>query len=331
MEDIEASFFAKHWKNVQVQSPVFITSLPRAGTTILLEGLAQDPALASYTYRDMPFVYSPVLWNRMSSGFHLSRKKSERAHGDGVLINEDSPEAFEEVVWRDLTSQVYEAESIALLFGINRATASAIQTQIKKIVYLHQREQGACRYLSKNNANISRMPVLRQLFPDASILVPFRNAFEHAYSMWQQHLRFSEMHQADSFVLSYMRDLGHFEFGALHKPIKFPGLDEIKSAYSTSTFNYWLAYWLNAFEYLVAQSEPMFLSYETLCVSGQNGIRRLREKLSLTADPTLEKSMADLLREPSSRDHLQGEVDPDLAEKAHAINEILGARCILAS
>ena len=94
LTDIESRFFAGRWNDYQAANPIFVTSLPRAGTTIVLEVLHRLPSLAVHTYRDMPFLLTPVLWDKLSRGFHHRRAKRERAHGDGLKVNEDSPEAF---------------------------------------------------------------------------------------------------------------------------------------------------------------------------------------------------------------------------------------------
>ena len=81
------------------RSRFFVTSLPRVGTTLLLDVLSALPAFASHTYRHMPFVLCPILWDRISSGFRKEAELDEREHGDGIMIGYDSSEAFEEIIW----------------------------------------------------------------------------------------------------------------------------------------------------------------------------------------------------------------------------------------
>ncbi len=109
MADIEESLFATRLEPLAVTRPVFITSLPRAGTTLLLELLAGTDRFATHTYRDMPFVLCPLLWERLSSGFRTSDPLRERAHGDGISINSDSPEAFEEILWKAFWPRNYRS------------------------------------------------------------------------------------------------------------------------------------------------------------------------------------------------------------------------------
>ncbi len=98
---LEDKVYSKDLSRVEIDRPVFITSLPRAGTTLLLDVIASAGSFASHTYRNLPFLLIPLLWNTISGG---GRKRNEieieRAHGDGMTITYDSHEAFEEVLWR---------------------------------------------------------------------------------------------------------------------------------------------------------------------------------------------------------------------------------------
>ena len=78
---------------------VFVAGLARSGTTVLLNAIHQSDEFASLSYDDMPFVLAPNLWSRLSGNKNHSAPQ-ERAHGDGVQISTDSPEAFEEVFWK---------------------------------------------------------------------------------------------------------------------------------------------------------------------------------------------------------------------------------------
>ena len=103
--DIERAAFARSYRQASPSQPIFITSLPRAGTTVLLELLHRFQPLASHVYRDMPFVLAPTLWSRLSGPFRKEAAPRERAHKDGVTIGYDSPEAVEEVFWRSFWAE----------------------------------------------------------------------------------------------------------------------------------------------------------------------------------------------------------------------------------
>ena len=69
LADLEDRIYASRFSQIEVDRPVFITSLPRAGTTLLLEIVASLDAFTSHTYRDMPFLITPMLWDSISRPF----------------------------------------------------------------------------------------------------------------------------------------------------------------------------------------------------------------------------------------------------------------------
>src|SRR5689334_4338691 len=148
---------------------VFITGLPRAGTTLLLELLYRTGEFCSFTYRHMPFVLAPLIFGRASRANARRGEEIERAHGDGVQVSLDSPEAFEEVLWLAYLRDRIVAERTLEPLTIEMVSAQfedAFRATIQKLLA----ERGgllASRYLSKNNANISRLGVLSKLFPDS--------------------------------------------------------------------------------------------------------------------------------------------------------------------
>ena len=59
-------------------------------------------------YKDMPFILAPNLWSKLS----FNKKNIdlvERAHGDGIRVSVESPEAFEEVFW--MTFDEYDIDT----------------------------------------------------------------------------------------------------------------------------------------------------------------------------------------------------------------------------
>jgi hypothetical protein len=64
LAEFENRLFAEQLAQVELEKPLFITALPRAGTTLLLEICAGMKEFASHRYRDMPFVVIPFLWSR---------------------------------------------------------------------------------------------------------------------------------------------------------------------------------------------------------------------------------------------------------------------------
>lgn len=332
MADIEDMLMTKQWAEARAERPIFITSLPRAGTTIVLEALHRLPGLAAHTYRDMPFVLTPVLWAKLSGLFHHQSQAHERAHGDGLKVNEDSPEAFEEVLWRKFYGHQYAEDHIDLWkpTDADAGFAKIFHEHMKKIIALRQPSRLAeSRYLSKNNGNIARLATLRTMFPDACIIIPLRHPLEHAISLWRQHRRFSRQHAVDTFARKYMADIGHYEFGALHRPIRFEGLEEMIKELSPESIDYWLAYWVAAFGYMATQPSIDFISYESLCTASVEGLTRLCEHLDVKADDTTISRAASIFHAPPpSRSH-DHPMQQNLMDLATTLYGTLSKRCLL--
>lgn len=225
---------------------VFITSLARGGTTACLNAIYSQDGIATNTYRDMPFITAPVVWNGVSGVMARKTERHERAHGDGMEIDLDSPEAFDEVYWKLWWPGKYTDAGI-VLWGAGDGTVKQAHNLGKAYEKIVAVRGGHARvYVSKNNANIARLPLLKDMFPDSVILVPLRRPAPHAASLLRQHRNFVRQQTEDRFVERYMRDIGHYEFGLAHKPIRFPGFDPER--YEPDSPDYWLHYWICAFE-----------------------------------------------------------------------------------
>ena len=208
---------------------VFVTGLPRAGTTLMLELLHATGEFGTYTYRIMPFILAPLLWSKLSRSFRKAGTKKERAHGDGMDISFDSPEAFEEVVWlTHMADKIVQGKWLATMSAddITEEFRGAVRDSVRKILMLTEHVEpgmGRLRYLSKKNANISRLDAIQKVFPTSSILVLFRHPLAHIGSLAKQHEQFLQVHASDAFSRQYMRWIGHYEFGENFKPINFGG------------------------------------------------------------------------------------------------------------
>ncbi len=282
---LEDRILASTWRDVAYKPPVFITSLPRAGTTVMLNALHEVPGVATHFYRDMPFVAAPVLWNRLTRPFMRRATMRERAHGDGLEIGLDSPEAFEEVIWKAFWPDKCNDEHIAL-WGEDDAKPEAMaffKTHIRKVVALRTGPGG--RYVSKNNGNIARLALLPQMFRNCCIIVPVRTPVEHAASLMRQHENFLRQHDEDPFIRSYMRDIGHLEFGAVHAPIAFPGFAPGELAPTSP--DYWLSYWIAAYRHVLDYAETVHIvPQELICTRPGEAMRRICELAGLFApDP----------------------------------------------
>ena len=265
--DLECTLYAKNRPECKFQPHVFIAGLARAGTTILMRSLYKSNEFSSLTYRDMPFVLAPNTWAKLSSISNRRAKAKERAHGDGVFVDFDSPEALEEVFWRTFTQEDYVQKDVLMPYKV----APDIIKQYRQYIALITHRYGKDRYLCKNNNNILRIPSLLKAFPNATVLIPFREPLEHANSLLKQHQLFKGLHQQDMFTKQYMGWLVHHEFGGDHRPFK---LGRRKINYSPDSINYWLNLWVETYSYLLEMykntnstinENVIFVGYELLC------------------------------------------------------------------
>jgi len=252
--------------HTSTKAPIFVTSLARGGTTSLLNALYDTPSLVTHTYRDMPFLTAPILWGRLSGGKKRAVKRQKRAHGDGLEIDLNTPEAFEEVVWKLLWPKHFKQDSIPLWDSkdANHKANQFLKRHMTKIIGARKIDledtTTEARYCSKNNANIARIPYLLEHFPGCKLVIPVRRPECHAASLMRQHQNFLKQQSEDPFVLRYMRDIGHYEFGHIHKPISFAGFT--KDQYDPGDHNYWLHYWIFAFREVLKYKETCLFVFQ---------------------------------------------------------------------
>ena len=210
----------------------------------------------------MPFVLAPGLWSKLSRHSQRQTVLAERAHGDGLMVDTDSPESLDEVFWRVYCGERYIKETALVPHYPDENTLSDFRTYIAAI--LQSRKGHVERYLSKTNNSILRISGLRAAFPNALILVPFRTPLQHAHSLLRQHKLFKEEQYQDRFVLKYMNWLAHHEFGEGHRPFVF---DSNFPESAPDILAYWVELWCSVYEALVDRhkSDVVFISYDSLC------------------------------------------------------------------
>jgi hypothetical protein len=305
LSDVEETLYADRIDGITAEDPVFITSLPRSGTTILLKLLWQTGRFASHTYRDMPCVLCPLTWSRYTGQFAGEIEPTERAHGDGLKVSGESPEAFEEMVWKHFWPARYEGDHIEPWRSgdQNEEFQAFFRSHMRKIIAVRQEETGKnpdqLRYLSKNNLNTARLGAPPAPLEEGRFVIPFRDPVQQAASMQRQHERFLQIHEEDDFIREYMEAIGHHEFGRGLKPVNFGGWLDGEPG-SPEDLSFWLRYWTAAYQFILehASESTVLVSYARLTEEPEAALSRLASVLELpTEDLT---ALATELRAPRS-------------------------------
>ena len=243
------------------QNAIYVTGMARAGTTALMRALYQSSEFASLTYNDMPFVLSPNLWDKLSRINKKNRVLTERAHGDGIAVDFDSPEAFEEIFWRIHCGYEFIFDDCLTTHKVSK------DLYLKLLVYqnLVCQKYNKQRYLAKNNNLILRLADLALLSKNTTFLIVVRHPLHQAASLLTQHRRFSN---APNFNERYMNWLAHHEFGSSHRPFKFNPVDNL--AGDSDSMKYWIARWVDLYRFtynLLKSGTPntVVVIYEHLC------------------------------------------------------------------
>jgi hypothetical protein len=252
--ELEKIIYLKN-KDIKNQSHVFVTSLPRSGTTSLLNFIYSSDHYASLTYKNMPFILSPN-FSKLFNKKNILRK--ERLHGDGITFDINSPEALDEIFFNN--------------------DEEFIKDELINYIQLILLSENKDKYLSKNNLNFKRIDLIHSILPNSIFLIPIREPLQHAYSLLNQHLHFSQLQQRDDFIRRYMNYLGHNEFGLNHKPwnnpINFKDLNDI---------NYWLEQWYLFYQNILKNyqfySNCIFIIYEEL--TNPNYVKMLLKKINI--------------------------------------------------
>jgi hypothetical protein len=324
LADLEEFLYKKLLKGVQLHVPVFITALPRSGTTILLQLLYDSGHFASHTYRDMPFVLCPLLWSRFSSRFAGNDQPKERAHGDGLQISTNSPEAFEEMIWKHFWPDHYTFDRIIPWTSIktNIEFERFLESNMRKVIALRQQESmHPMRYVSKNNFNIARLASVPGPLSRGIFLIPFRDPVQNAASMLLQHIRFTRLHEEDDFVRRYMEAIGHHEFGKGLRPIDFGGW--LDRASPPNQLDFWVQYWIAAYRHVLDHTTPSMrlICYADLTAEPKEALARLATAIGVPASDLT--SQGDRLRPPRNHDVRESDISAGLREEAGMIYQRL--------
>lgn len=289
-----------------VDAPVYICGLARAGTTILTEAFALHPEVATHTYRDFPCIFTPYFWNRTLMAFDWVPHKAapqERAHKDGIMVTPKSPESMEEMLWMAFFRNLHDETHSAVMDAAtdNAAFAEFYRAHLQKLLAVRKKP----RYASKANYNITRIPYLARLFPDARFIIVVRRPDAHVWSLHEKHALFCREQDINKAALVHMDQSGHFEFGH-HRTLIHTGdektMASIKSYFAAGEeVRGWACYWAMMHRFIrdACQGQPgvLILRHEDLCRNPQEKMRELFAHCRLGYDEKILSAVCAIFRE----------------------------------
>jgi len=298
-------------KELNVKQCVFISGLARSGTTAVMNKIFGTEEFASLQYSNMPFLLCPNLWKRKSK-----IESHERAHNDGIIIDGNSPEEFDEYFWKAFLNDSYIKENGLVPHEVSDEILEKYKTYVTLICLAKGKE----KYISKNNNNVLRLSAFEKV-ENHKIVILFRNPLTHAASLMKLDKRFSKDQIEDDFALDYFNYLGHHEFGLNHKPFLLTSeFAEYREKFKKDSINYWLAIWLNYYGYILnSQNNSLeLIRFEDLIESPDMVYHYLFDELDIGKAPTQVKK-----HKPSI--YPSFDCDEDLLNKCLRVYEQLSA------
>ena len=338
---IESSVVREETEQLVVDRPVYVTSLPRSGTTILTEMLERHPDLTCHRYSDFPNVWTPYWRNYLLEKTRSQAPKmQERAHKDRIQVSNDSPEAVEEVLWMYFFPMLHDARVENVLDGKtpNSKFDSFYREHILKLLAVRQ----AKRYLAKGNYNLSRIRYILSLYPDAKFLIPVRAPVNHVASLAKQHALFTRASEEDPRVPLQLAMSGHFEFGPRRIPVNF-GRPQTNQAIIDcwrhgQEVEGWARYWAETYQFILDQIEEypevrkacLLFRYEDLCAHSPRLIDTILDHCELPGEK-FESIRSEYISRLKPPDYYQADFSPDelgrIALHCEPVNETLSKFC----
>ena len=261
---------------------IFVTGLARSGTTSVFNYLYDSNEFGSLLYTDMPFLLMPNLWNLIPK--QKSTGKSERFHGDNILVGNDSPEALDEFFWKVFLKNSYISKDSLEINKIENDTINKYKKYISLICRLRKKD----KYLSKNNNSILRIQqLLKSSIPTKFILL-YRNPFDHAASLLKLHLRFSELQENNKFILRYFNYLGHHEFGMNQKKFNlYPNKKDTDISLNKAGIDFWINSWIEYYSFALEQfsDQITLICFEDICKFPEKTYSHISEFTGISSKP----------------------------------------------
>lgn len=320
--NLETRVLGDRLRSVTVDRPIYVAGLARSGSTILLEALATHTDTATHQYRDFPGIFTPFWWHAF-----LSRVPGngvtpiERAHGDGLMITPDSPEAMEEAIWMAFFPHAHDHRHSHVLAASDSHPdfEQFYSNHLRKLLLVHQ----CGRYVSKGNYNLTRLHYLLRMFPDARVVIPIRRPLNHIASLMKQHRIFTEGGTHHPRARVQMRRVGHYEFGLDRHAINTGdplATNEIHELWNAGEeVRGWARYWAQIYGWVADQLDQVaefkestiVVRFEDLCDDPQQVLERLFQHAELRDD--------ELIRQFADKVHAPGYYRPSFTDEERTI------------
>lgn len=197
--------------------------MPRSGTTFFTHLINSSKEFSTFKYKDLPFYTIPIFWNYFNNIFYGNKRKIQRPHGDNLLIDKFSPDAFEELIWKNNLLDYSKNGYWQFIDDKNSSNiCKVLELYIKKLIYINKKN----KYLSKNNNNIFRIKYILSKFPNSIIILILRNPIDTSISLAKVHLKFLKLHNLNNKFSEEIKLLGHEEFGYNRKLFELDNINK---------------------------------------------------------------------------------------------------------
>lgn len=319
--NLESRQLDEQLRQVSIDRPIYVTGLARAGSTVLLEFLAAHDGVACHRARDYPSVFTPIWWSHhVEQAGAPAAPPTERAHGDGILVTRESPEALEEMLWMHFFPTAHDPAAPSLLDArtAHPAFERFYRQHLRKLLWL----RGGRRYLAKNNYLVTRLAYLARLFADLRLLIPVRHPIGHVASLLRQHRRFTRGVTAEPRALHHLRRTGHFEFGPDFRPIHTGRGDSprrIAALCESDPPRGFARYWSQIYDHLHRQLDgdpaldaaALVVRFEDLCRAPRSQLQTIAAHAELEPSRAVVERFAARIRWPDYYDRGLSEADVD--------------------
>ena len=270
MSQLEAYIF--NFRKIEIKKPVFISGMARSGTTFTTHLLFSSENFSSLQYKDLPFYKIIILWSYFSRIYYGYEKFSERIHGDKLLVSINSPDSFEELIWKNnldnyLSSGFYQKINENY---INNNLLNDLTNLIKKTLYIKKKN----RYLSKNNYNIFRLKYLFNHYKDSNSILLFRDPIDTINSLVKVHYNFINLEKNNKTFGEELEILGHHEFGPKRKAFNIGENYERTTKYWTNgdDYNGYLLQWIDLYSFVLREYKDLIVSKKILLLQFTNNL-----------------------------------------------------------